>query len=157
MTTGREESGGESGAGSGAMAGFPGQVRPGAVLYCAGVRGWAGEDRGRVGPGAAPSLTELCSHPQGYPGAGQAGPYSGGPYGGGAAPGQPYGAPPAGPYGGAAPGGERGAVLRGRRPRWAGAGAAGAVSPQAVPPRGWTPRPSPGSRRWTLTAAVTSR
>uniref|UniRef100_A0A669PJR9 Peflin n=1 Tax=Phasianus colchicus TaxID=9054 RepID=A0A669PJR9_PHACC len=27
---------------------------------------------------------ELCSHPQGYPGAGPAGPYSGGPYGSGA-------------------------------------------------------------------------
>lgn len=97
--------------------GSRGRCGRGAVLYSAGVRGWAGEDRGRVGPGAARSLTELCSHPQGYPGAGQAGPYSGGPYGGGAAPGQPYGAPPAGPYGGAAPGGERGAVLRGRRPR----------------------------------------
>lgn len=88
--------------------------RCGAVLRGAPRPGWGGSRP--VGP-ALPPPTELCSHPQGYPGAGQAGPYSGGPYGGGAAPGQPYGAPPAGPYGGAAPGGERGAVLRGRRPR----------------------------------------
>lgn len=48
MTTGREESGGESGAGSGAMAGFPGQVRPGggAVLRGGPRVGWGGSRPG---------------------------------------------------------------------------------------------------------------